>query len=76
MWLGQGGQYFLVRRVATRLELGVDECPVGSYLKTPATGRNHLDFDSLNLAPERSRQTGGLWFVVSSSAVFDRYYHS
>lgn len=67
--------HLLVRRMASRRGLRVDEPTVGDHLEAAAARALQLNGGSGKPCPERRRQTDGLGPVVSEIAVFDGYPH-
>ncbi len=65
----------LVRRMASRRGLRVDESTVGDYFEAAAARALQLHGGSRKPCLERRRQTDGLGPVVSEIAVFDGYPH-
>jgi hypothetical protein len=67
----QFGQHLVFVRKLARLQLGIDQLTVHRQFETPTAGR--LKFESGDLLfqifQQFGRQTDGLWFVVSSSAI-------
>ena len=56
------------------LEFGMDKFTVDANFKSAAAGGDQLQRFDLRDVANFGRQTGGSGFVVSSRAIFDRYF--